>query len=71
MACEVPSNDQASQCIGHFAVDQVGYREFLVAKPVWIEVVGNEGDEDAGIDDPQSPRSSCTAVRIVSRSSLP
>jgi len=60
--------DETPKEAGHFAVDEVWNSEFLVAETIGFKVVRNKFDDDAGVDDSQSPRPSCNAVRIVSRS---
>jgi hypothetical protein len=68
---QVAAKDETAERAGHFAVDEVGGREFLVAETIRIEIARKEHDDEAGIDNPHSPRPSCTAERIAFRSTPP
>ncbi len=63
--------DETPKDVGNFAVDEVGNGKLLVSETIGVKIVRNEFDDDAGIDDSQSPRPSCNTVRIVSRSTWP
>ena len=64
-------DDETSKNVGHFAVNEVWNCELFIPKTVGVKFVRDELDHDAGVNDPQSPRPSCKAARIVSRSTVP